>query len=143
MHGTGGWRQGSRPLGVVTELEGLHGGEPQVSCGCLGCWGALCDYTHTAMAIQVRNWQRASHTHTRYGGPGQELAQRVQPTAGEASPEHARGGGGQTGVKPGILHSRSRRGLRWLRADSGLGVRAAKPGAAGVCELENLWGETR
>ena len=38
-----------------------------------------------------------THTHTRYGGPGQELAQRVQPTAGEASPEHARGGGGQTG----------------------------------------------
>lgn len=146
MHGTGGWRQGSRPLGVVTELEGLHGGEPQVSCGCLGCWGALCDYTHTAMAIQVRNWQRASHTHTHT--PAMEVQVRSWRSA--CSPQLERlvlsmraVAEVRQGVKPGILHSRSRRVLRWLRADSGLGVRAAEPVAAGVCELENLWGETR
>ena len=84
-------------------------------------------HTHTpAMEVQVRSWRSAC-------SPQLERLVLSMRAVVEV----------RQGVKPGILHSRSRRGLRWLRADSGLGVRAAKPGAAGVCELENLWGETR
>lgn len=121
------------PLDAVIELEVLLPSEPQVSCGCLGCRGALSGYNHTRPPAEVQ--------------VGHSLAELCCPVWGEAGKmkmnahKHANptpaevqvrsglracsvqleglilsmrvGLGVGPAVTPGSPPSRSRRGQRW------------------------------